>query len=76
MAPKDKLILQWERAAQKVLLGRKIVKVQYVEYDYGQHGIAFKLDNGTMVYVMADDEGNGPGALHTNLTETPIIPVT
>ena len=60
---------RWTRAAYDALVGRKIVKVQYLgktdceNMGWDESGIALILDNGSSVIVQADDEGNGPGAL-------------
>jgi hypothetical protein len=44
----------------KPLLGRKIVDL-IEDSDDGSYG--FQLDNGTLVWVLCDPEGNGPGHL-------------
>jgi hypothetical protein len=44
----------------KPLLGRKIVDL-IEDSDDGVYG--FQLDNGTLVWVLCDPEGNGPGHL-------------
>lgn len=60
---------RWTKSAKNVLLGKKIVKVQYMTEDetedMGWHSrpIAFKLDDGTWVVAQCDDEGNDGGVL-------------
>lgn len=55
----------WTDCAKKVMLGKKIVDVTYSEYE-GVFGLVIMLDDGTHLYPMRDDEGNGVGAIHTN----------
>ena len=65
---------KWTKYAEKRLLDRKIVKVEYMtsdecnEYMWYKRPITFILDNGTRVIAMQDDEGNNGGVL-TCLTE-------
>tara|TARA_R100001129_G_C5299399_1_gene242104 strand:+ start:622 stop:879 length:258 start_codon:yes stop_codon:yes gene_type:complete len=65
---------KWTKYAEKRLLNRKIVKVEYMtsdecnEYMWYKRPITFILDNGTRVIAMQDDEGNDGGVL-TCLTE-------
>jgi hypothetical protein len=60
----------WTKKASDVLLGRKIVAVQYLSNEerdeIGWYGcpIIMKLDDGTLIYPASDDEGNDAGALH------------
>ena len=61
-----KCIRRWNRAAAKLLKGRKIVSARYVggvDHDAGMV-LEIRLDSGVRVYPMSDDEGNSPGALH------------
>ena len=59
----------WTKTAQNVLLGRRILRVEYMkdkecnEYDWYKKPITFILDNGTRVIAMQDDEGNDGGVL-------------
>ena len=77
-----KLTKKWTKVAENVLLGRKILKVEYMsnrecnDYDWYKRPITFILDNGTRVIAMQDDEGNDGGVL-TCLTENSeeILPV-
>jgi hypothetical protein len=43
--------------------------------DWDRRPIVIVFDNGTAIYPSADDEGNGPGALFTNLRGAEIFPV-
>ena len=55
---------RWSLEAARQLQGRKIKAVQYVPDEEFGSLLAIELDNGTIAFVMQDDEGNGPGALH------------
>tara|TARA_R100000353_G_scaffold174164_1_gene141565 strand:+ start:155 stop:403 length:249 start_codon:yes stop_codon:yes gene_type:complete len=76
------LTKKWTKLAENVLLGRQIVKVEYMEQEecdvYGWHKkpITFFLDNGTRVIAQCDDEGNDGGVLTclTSKTEE-VLPV-
>lgn len=68
MAKKD-IVKQWEAYATKHLLGKTIKKVRYME-DVEQEALGFfrkalvlELDDGTLLFPAADDEGNDAGAL-------------
>ncbi len=66
----------WTGVAAKVLVGRTVAKVEYVDWGEGECGLMLTLDNGTEVTAARDDEGNGPGALHTNRSgAAAILPV-
>lgn len=60
---------RWTRKAQELLVGRRIVAVGYTNdaeldaWGWGARGLVLDLDDGAKVFVMQDDEGNGPGAL-------------
>jgi hypothetical protein len=72
--PKDldpvKLENYWTKLAGNVLLGKKIVHVQYMskeeaeEIGWFKRPVAFKLDDGTWVIAQCDDEGNDGGVLY------------
>ena len=57
------------KQAKKVLLGRKIVQVKYLDtkeaksYMWYNRPVSFTLDDGTNILPMSDDEGNDGGAL-------------
>lgn len=60
---------EWEKRARDLLVGRRITHVQYTPREAASHqmwderGIELYLDDGTILFVQRDDEGNGPGAL-------------
>lgn len=60
---------QWTNTAKKVLLGRRIVNVRYLDDEememmgWYKRPIVFQLDNGTLCFLSADDEGNDGGAM-------------
>ena len=61
---------QWEDIANKILLGRKIVKIRWLsklsaEQDFGwyKRPIILTLDDGSEIIPQMDDEGNDGGAL-------------
>ena len=61
---------QWEATANKILLGRKIVKIRWLsklsaEQDFGwyKRPIILTLDDGSEIIPQMDDEGNDGGAL-------------
>ena len=73
---------RWNKQAKKVLLGRKIVQVKYVDseeaksYMWYKRPISFTLDNGTRLMVQQDDEGNDGGALlYGNKDGVDLLPV-
>lgn len=59
----------WTKVAEEALLGRRILKVEYMsneecnEYGWYKKPITFILDNGTRVIAQMDDEGNDGGVL-------------
>lgn len=69
---------QWTNTAKKVLEGRKIINVRYLDDEemklmgWYKRPIVFQLDNETLCFLSADDEGNDGGALFYG--ENGIIP--
>lgn len=59
----------WTEAAHDALVGRKIVKVQYMTKENAKESGWFKrplfliLDDGSFIFPQSDDEGNDGGAL-------------
>ena len=59
----------WDKTANIVLKGKKIVSVGYMgqteadNYGWSKRPITFILDDDTRLIVMRDDEGNDGGAL-------------
>ena len=66
---KTKGYTDWTDVAKTVLLGKKIVRVEYIgknealDYIWDNRGISFVLDDGTRIIAMRDDEGNDAGVL-------------
>lgn len=77
----DKLAARWNKIAADMLVGRKIVKVSYMDaketeaLGWYRRAVIIELDDGNLIFPSADDEGNGPGALFTNDDKNPILPV-
>jgi len=65
-------IVEIEKLAKK-LVGLKITKIKYMSQkeaaENGWHGraVVITLEGGIELSPMQDDEGNGPGALVTNI---------
>ena len=73
---------RWNKQAKKVLLGRKIIQVKYIDteeaksYMWDKRPVSFTLDNGTRLMVQQDDEGNDGGALwYGNKDGEDLLPV-
>jgi hypothetical protein len=77
----QKLELAWIKKINKLLVGKKIVKVEYMnEADAEEQGwykrpIQIRLEDGTWLTPSQDDEGNDGGALFTSDEDLPTIPV-
>ena len=78
----DKELTQyWNDRISKILVGRKIVKVEYMtledaeDQDWYSRPVQIQLDNGVWLTPASDDEGNNGGAIHTNLKNDAVIPV-
>lgn len=55
----------WTAEARKELQGKTITDAVYVtDPEFKTPILIILLDDGTQLYPMQDDEGNGPGALH------------
>ena len=71
---------KWEKSIGKAFLGRRIVKVEYLnkkevgELDWYSVPCSFQLDNGVWFYPQQDDEGNDGGSLFTTDKELSIVP--
>ena len=71
--PKDrdpkKIEEYWTEKAAKVLLGKKIVEVEYLPIDvakewmWDKRPISFRLEDDTWITAQMDDEGNDGGVL-------------
>jgi hypothetical protein len=66
--------------ANKYIVGKVITRIRYTTpeeneaFMWGNSGPVIELNDGTKLYCQSDDEGNEPGALHTNLRGLPTIP--
>ena len=82
MSKERKIENRWTEIAEKRVLGKQIVAVEYMsdqEADYmvwhNRPG-AFKLNDGSWLYSQCDDEGNDGGAMHyANQEDSEIFPV-
>jgi len=76
---------RWNHKAVELLLGRKIVAVRYLKdaeaehWLFDQRPLLIRLDDGTTLMPMSDDEGNNGGALFTLTKEgsscLPTLPI-
>ena len=61
----------WEEKARKLFEGKKIISVRYMtekeaeENDMDARPLCFKLNDGTIVIPLSDDEGNNGGSFQT-----------
>jgi hypothetical protein len=66
---KDPTVTRWEKYAEEHLLNKKIVKVRYMlpqeqeATGFYRKALIMVLDDGSMIFPSADDEGNDAGAL-------------
>ena len=73
--------MNWNDIAGQLLVGRKIVKIEYMSKeeaeDFGWYSrpLCIQLDNGLWIYPTRDDEGNDGGALFTSDGRHPVLPV-
>ncbi len=77
----DETEKRWRARASAELVGRTIVNVGYLskeeakEMGWYARPLWLKLDNGTYIFPMSDDEGNNGGAFGTNVKQLETIPV-
>jgi hypothetical protein len=77
----DRVVGHWEKKAAQVLVGRTIKAVRYLypeeveNLGWYSRSVVFELDNGTLVWPSADDEGNDAGALFTTDGRADTLPV-
>ena len=77
---KKTITKSWTQRVAEKLVGRKIVKVRYMDEQeaedsgFDSRPIVLVLDDGFAIYPMQDDEGNDAGAIFTNITELSVIP--
>jgi hypothetical protein len=61
--------VQWNKRARKLLLGKRIVKVQYMSSEESEQmgwytcSVLIGLEDGTWIVPQSDDEGNEAGVL-------------
>ena len=79
---KKDLTKMWNKTANKLLLGKKIIKVEYMSSKEADKGMWYSrpvriiLDDGTRVIAQMDDEGNDGGVLwFGNKNEESLMPV-
>ena len=72
----------WDKTANIILKGKKIVSVGYMgqteadNYGWSKRPVTFILDDDTRLIVMQDDEGNNGGALaYLNEGVDSVLPV-
>lgn len=82
MSKKRKIQNRWTEIAEKRVLGKQIVAVEYMsdqEADnigWYKRPVAFKLNDGSWLYPQADDEGNDGGAIvYINKEDSEVFPV-
>jgi len=79
--PNNLIKKQWAKEVAKHLVGKQIRSVRYMtnqevkDASWYHAAIVIELDDKTLLYPMADDEGNDAGALGTNNNELQVIPV-
>ena len=69
MVDEQKLEKRWTKVAEKSLLNKRIIKVEYMSlkeadnYMWNNRPITFILEDGTRIIAQMDDEGNDGGVL-------------
>ena len=77
----NNLELQWIKRINKLLVNKKIDRVEYMskkdaeEQGWYKRPIQIRLNDGTWLTPSMDDEGNDGGALFTSDEKLPTIPV-
>lgn len=78
---KTEVVNHWIDVAKKMLLHKKIVGVRYLLDEememlgWDERCVVLILDDGNMIFPSCDDEGNRAGALFTNNSDQPVLPV-
>jgi hypothetical protein len=81
MRTDKEITAHWEKTANALLEGKKILAVRYMTDDEREQlgwycrSVCILLDDGTWIYPSRDDEGNDGGALFTSNESVPILPV-
>jgi hypothetical protein len=71
----------WEEVAAAQLVNRKITAVRYMTQEEADNmgfisrSVVIQLDDGNLVFPVADDEGNDAGALFTMDAKHNVLPV-
>ena len=71
----------WEDKANQILVGRTIVEIGWMTEEeaasigWRRRALLIKLDDGTFIYPMRDDEANDAGALGTTNSIAQTLPV-
>jgi hypothetical protein len=74
-------IKKWEKDIQPKLVGRKITGCRYMTekemegLGWYSKALIITLEGGVKIFASQDDEGNGAGALFTNIKGLETIPV-
>ena len=77
----NELAIEWQKRIEKYLLGKSIVKIEYMseedanKFGWSKRPIQILLSNGVWLTITQDDEGNNGGAIHTNIKKLEVIPV-
>lgn len=72
--------IDWIKRVEKKLLGRKIVKLEYMtqdeadEWGFSNRPIKILLDNEIFLFPASDEEGNDSGVIFVNSNNLSIIP--
>lgn len=55
----------WSEKVANAVVGKRIKAVIYDHWDgWYKAGVHFELDDGSLIWITSDDEGNGPGAVN------------
>jgi len=72
----------YEKEINKALVGKTIKAVKWLDADstyklfgWDRQPCEIHLDDGTILTPSADDEGNGAGAIFTNIKDLQVLPV-
>jgi len=72
---------EWTTLISEHLVGKTIAQIEYMPLKEAEgqgwysRPVAIRLDDGTWLVPMSDDEGNNGGAISTNIKGLPILPV-
>lgn len=74
MKTRQDLVNHWNKTAKEALVGKTIKDAAYVPDEEFGYVFCITLDDGTKIFPMADDEGNGPGSLQLEGNKTTCLP--